>query len=179
VQAHGWYGFLHLTLQEHFAATALLEEGVRGVEMAVAARYEPWWEEVILLLAGSLADASPLLLGVLQLGPGPRRTKASRSGRGAVLDLPDDDLFHADPLQRRGGASSHGAPSVVACAAGYGHVRDRGSPGCPPEGGLDGKNAGHWGWTWPTVRVRTSRLEVRGRRVDGILGCSAVLSQAG
>lgn len=29
-QAHGWYGFLHLTLQEHFAATALLERGRRG-----------------------------------------------------------------------------------------------------------------------------------------------------
>lgn len=98
VQAHGWYGFLHLTLQEHFAATALLEEGPRGVEQAVAARYEPWWEEVILLLAGSLPDASPLLLGVLQLGPGPRQTRASATGRGKILDLPEDDLFHTDLL---------------------------------------------------------------------------------
>ncbi|MGW1529279.1 NACHT domain-containing protein [Streptomyces sp. NPDC001588] len=98
VQAHGWYGFLHLTLQEHFAATALLEEGAVGVEKAIAARYEPWWEEVILLLAGSLPDASPLLLGVLQLGPGPRQTRASTSSRGEILDLPDDDLFHSDLL---------------------------------------------------------------------------------
>ncbi len=98
VQAHGWYGFLHLTLQEHFAATALLEEGVHGVDRAVAARYEPWWEEVILLLAGSLPDASPLLLGVLQLVPGPRRTRPSTSGRREILDLPGDDLFHSDLL---------------------------------------------------------------------------------
>ncbi|MGW1491748.1 NACHT domain-containing protein [Streptomyces sp. NPDC002402] len=98
VQAHGWYGFLHLTLQEHFTATALLEEGAQGVERVVSTRYDPWWEEVILLLAGSLPDASPLLLGVLQLGPGPRGTQASPSGPGEILDLPEDDLFHTDLL---------------------------------------------------------------------------------
>ncbi|MFF7124216.1 NACHT domain-containing protein [Streptomyces sp. NPDC008240] len=98
VQAHGWYGFLHLTLQEHFAAIALLEEGAKGIERVVAARYDPWWEEVILLLAGSLPDASPLLLGVLQLEPGPRPTHASSSGRGEILNLPGDDLFHTDLL---------------------------------------------------------------------------------
>ncbi|MCM2428492.1 NACHT domain-containing protein [Streptomyces sp. RKAG337] len=91
-QAHGWYGFLHLTLQEHFAATALWERGPEGIELATAKRYDPWWEEVILLLAGSLPDATPLLLGLLQL-------PVDGSGReGDVLDLPDDDLFHTDLL---------------------------------------------------------------------------------
>ncbi|MCZ4121375.1 NACHT domain-containing protein [Streptomyces sp. H39-S7] len=91
-QAHGWYGFLHLTLQEHFAATALWELGPEGIELATAKRYDPWWEEVVLLLAGSLPDATPLLVGLLQL-------PADGSGReGDVLDLPDDDLFHTDLL---------------------------------------------------------------------------------
>lgn len=94
-QAHGWYGFLHLTLQEHFAATALLEQGAPGIERAVAARFDPWWEEVIMLLAGALPDATPLLLGVLQLKAGRRRT---RRGDADVLRLPNDDLFHTDLL---------------------------------------------------------------------------------
>ncbi|HEY8987270.1 MAG TPA: NACHT domain-containing protein, partial [Streptomyces sp.] len=57
-QAHGWYGFLHLTLQEHFTAAALLERGAEGVRQAAGSRYDPWWEEVILLLAGALPDAT-------------------------------------------------------------------------------------------------------------------------
>ncbi|GAQ55119.1 NACHT domain-containing protein [Streptomyces acidiscabies] len=88
-QAHGWYGFLHLTLQEHFTAAALLERGAEGIRQAVGARYDPWWEEVILLLAGALPDATPLLAGVLQLGE--RRDVD-------LLDLPDDDFFHTDLL---------------------------------------------------------------------------------
>ncbi|MET9893461.1 NACHT domain-containing protein [Streptomyces sp. NPDC006465] len=92
-QAHGWYGFLHLTLQEHFTAAALLERGADGIQQAVGARYDPWWEEVILLLAGSLPDASPLLSGLLQLEPDRPRTDAA-----GLLDLPDDDLFHTDLL---------------------------------------------------------------------------------
>ncbi|WP_079195416.1 NACHT domain-containing protein [Streptomyces acidiscabies] len=88
-QAHGWYGFLHLTLQEHFTAAALLERGAEGIQQAVGARYDPWWEEVILLLAGALPDATPLLAGVLQLGE--RRDVD-------LLDLPDDDFFHTDLL---------------------------------------------------------------------------------
>ncbi|MGI5377564.1 NACHT domain-containing protein [Streptomyces sp. CA-251387] len=94
-QAHGVYGFLHLTLQEYFAASALLEQGAAGVERAVAARYDPWWEEVILLMAGSPGDASELLLGVLQLRPGRPRT---RKDAPELLHLPDDDLFHTDLL---------------------------------------------------------------------------------
>ncbi|MDF3146785.1 MULTISPECIES: NACHT domain-containing protein [unclassified Streptomyces] len=89
-QAHGWYGFLHLTLQEHFAATALLEQGAAGIERAVASRYDPWWEEVILLLAGALPDATPLLSGVLQ--------PEGREADAELLHLPHDDLFHTDLL---------------------------------------------------------------------------------
>ncbi|MCM2419310.1 NACHT domain-containing NTPase [Streptomyces sp. RKAG293] len=104
-QAHGWYGFLHLTLQEHFAATALWERGPEGIELATAMRYDPWWEEVILLLAGSLPDATPLLLGLLQLPP-------DGSGReGDVLDLPDDDLFHTDLLMA--GSCLTGSPRIA------------------------------------------------------------------
>lgn len=94
-QAHGLYGFLHLTLQEHFAAAALLEQGAEGIRRAVDARYDPRWEEVILLLAGSLPDATGLLLGVLQLEPGQART---REDDPELLNLPDDDLFHTDLL---------------------------------------------------------------------------------
>ncbi|MEW1826276.1 NACHT domain-containing protein [Streptomyces sp. NPDC088196] len=89
-QAHGWYGFLHLTLQEHFAAMALLERGEEGIRWVVGCRYDPWWEEVILLLAGALPDATPLLSGVLQLPPG--------DGDLDLLELPTDDLFHTDLL---------------------------------------------------------------------------------
>ncbi|MFF7071324.1 NACHT domain-containing protein [Streptomyces pseudovenezuelae] len=92
-QAHGWYGFLHLTLQEHFTAAALLERGADGIRQAVGARYDPWWEEVILLLAGSLPDATPLLAGLLQLEPDRPRTDEA-----GLLDLPDDDFFHTDLL---------------------------------------------------------------------------------
>lgn len=87
-QAHGWYGFLHLTLQEHFTAAALLERGPEGVRQAAAARNDPWWEEVILLLAGVLPDATPLLAGLLQ----------SDDDTADLLDLPEDDLFHTDLL---------------------------------------------------------------------------------
>ncbi|MET8977737.1 NACHT domain-containing protein [Streptomyces sp. NPDC004539] len=92
-QAHGWYGFLHLTLQEHFTAAALLERGADGIRQAVQARYDPWWEEVILLLAGSLPDASLLLSGLLQLSPDRPRTDDA-----GLLVLPDDDLFNTDLL---------------------------------------------------------------------------------
>ncbi|MFG1925309.1 NACHT domain-containing protein [Cryptosporangium sp. NPDC048952] len=63
-QAYGWYGFLHLTLQEYFAATALLATGQDGVDELVRHRHDPWWEEVVLLFAGRTADAGPLLTGI-------------------------------------------------------------------------------------------------------------------
>jgi len=90
VQAHGWYGFLHLTFQEYLAALAANERGTIGLQEVVARRADPWWEEVILLLAGRMNDATPLLLGLL--------------GRSPDQPLPEgelaaqDDLFHSDLL---------------------------------------------------------------------------------
>ncbi len=90
VQAHGWYGFLHLTFQEYLAALAANEKGATGLQEVVAHRSDSWWEEVILLLAGRIHDATPLLLGLL----------------GHSMDQPlplgelaaKDDLFHSDLL---------------------------------------------------------------------------------
>ena len=62
-QAAEWYGFLHLTLQEYFAAVSI-DKGNR-LDLALAHLHEPWWEEVVLLLAGMLKDATPLLEGIL------------------------------------------------------------------------------------------------------------------
>lgn len=88
-QAVGWYGFLHLTLQEYFAATALLERGQEGIDLLLRERFDPWWEEVILLFAGATPDAGPLLRGMLGLGDEPRRPDKP-------LTLPRDDIFHTD-----------------------------------------------------------------------------------
>jgi hypothetical protein len=92
VQAHGWYGFLHLTLQEYFAAVAANERGLTAVAEVTRFRHDPWWEEVILLLAGRMADASPLLLGLLGRdadAPEPPTTEALAAR---------DDLFRGDLL---------------------------------------------------------------------------------
>ncbi len=62
-QAHGWYGFLHLTLQEYFAATAVNDQNRFTALVSQCA--DPWWEEVLLLYAGQTSDASPLLLYLL------------------------------------------------------------------------------------------------------------------
>jgi len=90
-QAHGWYGFGHLTFQEYFAALAVKDKGAIALLEVVARCHEPWWEEVILLLAGMMNDATPLLLGIL--------------GHSINLhSLPEgnlaanDDLFHSDLL---------------------------------------------------------------------------------
>lgn len=58
-QAHGWHGYLHLTLQEYFAALYAAENN--KLEVLLKHRDDPWWEEVILLYAGKVNDASPLL----------------------------------------------------------------------------------------------------------------------
>jgi HEAT repeat protein len=58
-QAHGWYGFLHLTLQEYFVAQYVTE--YNKLEELLLHRGDPWWEEVLLLYAGRTSDASPLL----------------------------------------------------------------------------------------------------------------------
>ena len=61
-QAHNLYGFLHLTLQEYFAATAVNDQRFATLISQYA---NPWWEEVLLLYAGQTSDASPLLLHLL------------------------------------------------------------------------------------------------------------------
>ncbi|WP_173076328.1 NACHT domain-containing protein [Phytohabitans rumicis] len=93
VQANGWYGFLHLTLQEYFAAVAATERGAQAVALVVQHRHDPWWEEVLFLLAGRTVDASPLLLGILGRDP--------LSADPPVPDAPlalDDDVLHHDLL---------------------------------------------------------------------------------
>jgi HEAT repeat protein len=98
VQAHGWYGFLHLTFQEYLAALAAKDRGTAGIQVVVAHRHESWWEEVILLLAGCMADATPLLLGILgrptALPPEDVDTLVSAEESLAV----NDDLFNSDLL---------------------------------------------------------------------------------
>ena len=91
VQAHGWYGFVHLTFQEYFAAQAVKDKGAHALSELVGHRHDPWWEEVILLLSGMMNDATPFLLGIL--------------GHSTSLDsLPErnlaanNDLFHNDLL---------------------------------------------------------------------------------
>jgi predicted NACHT family NTPase len=93
VQSEGYYGFLHLTIQENFTAVALLEQGQPGLDIVLDRRYDEWWEEVILLYAGSMPDATPLLHGVLQLSVG----KKSADYEQKYL-ISHDDLFHTDLL---------------------------------------------------------------------------------
>jgi hypothetical protein len=90
-QAPGRYGFLHLTLQEYFAALAAYERGEEAVHYVVSNRHDSWWEEVLLLLAGRLTDASPMLFEILGLRP------ASFDPDGGDLVV-EDDLFHSDLL---------------------------------------------------------------------------------
>ena len=63
-QAHGWYGFLHLTLQEYFAARHAVDH--QQLETVLARRDNPWWEEVFLLYAGRVPDASVLLQRLME-----------------------------------------------------------------------------------------------------------------
>ncbi len=98
VQAHSWYGFLHLTFQEYLAALAANDRGTDAIQTVVAHRHEPWWEEVILLLAGCMADATPLLLGILgrsiELPPEDVDRLVSTEEHLAA----NDDLFDSDLL---------------------------------------------------------------------------------
>jgi HEAT repeat protein len=65
-QADGAYGFLHLTLQEYFAA-----QDVDDISSLLQHLGDPWWEEVILLYAGQARHATPLLQHLLiPRGPG-------------------------------------------------------------------------------------------------------------
>jgi len=62
-QARGWQGFLHLTLQEYFVAQYMTDH--QQLDVLLAHRGDPWWEEVLLLYAGYTPDASPLLLRLI------------------------------------------------------------------------------------------------------------------
>ncbi|HEY9798338.1 MAG TPA: NACHT domain-containing protein [Leptolyngbyaceae cyanobacterium] len=97
--AYKLYGFLHLTFQEYFTALAAKKKGSIGWQEVVAHRHEPWWEEVILLLAECMDDATPLLLGILghpldQSLPGDINQLVPEGKPLAV----NDDLFHSDLL---------------------------------------------------------------------------------
>ncbi|GHO99319.1 hypothetical protein KSF_093670 [Reticulibacter mediterranei] len=78
-QARGWHGFLHLTLQEYLVAQHLVGRGADGLDELLKHCGDPWWEEVMLLYAGSVSDASPLLRSLL------KREKQ---------DWPWEDIFH-------------------------------------------------------------------------------------
>jgi HEAT repeat protein len=78
-QARGWHGFLHLTLQEYLVAQHLAHQGADGLNELLKHCGDPWWEEVMLLYAGSVSDASPLLRALL------KREKQ---------DWPWEDIFH-------------------------------------------------------------------------------------
>jgi len=59
-QTANLYSFVHLSLQEFFAAEALAKGGQVLLKNLEASLFEDWWREVILLLAG-IGDATALL----------------------------------------------------------------------------------------------------------------------
>lgn len=62
----GWYGFLHLTLQEYFVAMRAIEfEGYGQLKEHLD---DPWWEEVLVLYAGRTGNATNLLKDLWELG---------------------------------------------------------------------------------------------------------------
>ncbi len=95
--AYKLYGFLHLTFQEYFAALAAKKKGSIGWQEVVAHRHEPWWEEVILLLAECMDDATPLLLGILGHPLGQSGDINQLVPEGEELAA-NDDLFDSDLL---------------------------------------------------------------------------------
>src|SRR5947208_10466639 len=58
-QAMGWYGFLHLTLQEYLAAEYIIDH--QKYEELLRHRADAWWEEVLLFYVGITPDASLFL----------------------------------------------------------------------------------------------------------------------
>src|SRR5256714_3770943 len=58
-QATGWHGFLHLTLQEYFAAE-YINDHQKYTEL-LRHRADAWWEDVLLLCMGIAPDASLFL----------------------------------------------------------------------------------------------------------------------
>jgi HEAT repeat protein len=80
-QAKGWYGFLHLTLQEYFVAQYVNDHN----ELTTLLKHigDPWWEEVLLLYAGQTPDVGPLVQRLL-----------GESGLGESKQ--QDDLFYTN-----------------------------------------------------------------------------------
>jgi HEAT repeat protein len=78
-QAPGWYGFVHLTFQEYFAACYAARH--QELDLLLQRRDDPWWEAVLFFYAGCIADVSLLLQHLLGLTP----THPLR-----------DDLFHTN-----------------------------------------------------------------------------------
>ncbi len=78
-QAPGWYGFVHLTFQDYFAARYAARH--HELDLLLRRRDEPWWEEVLFFYAGCIPDVSLLLQHVLGLTP---------------THLLRDDLFHTN-----------------------------------------------------------------------------------
>ena len=62
-QGEGLYGFAHISLQEYFTAEAIAENQQYGVIGAILD--QPWWQEVVILLAG-LGDADRILHLILE-----------------------------------------------------------------------------------------------------------------
>jgi len=66
--ADGSLRFSHQLLQEYFAAAALLRLGMSDPQVREAARYYSW-DEVLVLLAGLMEDATPLVELVMKVAP--------------------------------------------------------------------------------------------------------------
>ena len=58
-QAANWHGFLHLSLQEYFAARYINDH--QAYTDLLRHRADPWWEEVLRLCMEIIPDASPFL----------------------------------------------------------------------------------------------------------------------
>ncbi len=65
-QAHGWHGFLHLTIQEYFVAQHLCNAEY-GLYELLKHCGDPWWEEAMLLYVGTIPDATRFLRALLHM----------------------------------------------------------------------------------------------------------------
>jgi HEAT repeat protein len=63
-QAHEQYSFSHLTFQEYFATQFVITNNC--LEDLLEQLHDPWWEEVLLLYASRVRDASPLIQTLLE-----------------------------------------------------------------------------------------------------------------
>jgi HEAT repeat protein len=96
-QAEGWYGFLHLTFQEYFVARYVLAKGL--LDDLLKHRGEPWWEEVILLYAGSTSEIKPLVEKLLALEDDIFETNVMLAGRCLAANAGMDQ--EVAPLQQQ------------------------------------------------------------------------------